>query len=342
RRGGLAGVKFTVEGQDKGPPCRHLSDIQSLLEGAALPSRAKDRSERIFARLAEAEAKVHDIGIEEVHFHEVGAVDSIVDIVAACIALELLDVDRVLCSPIPVGRGAIECGHGVMPAPAPATTQLLIGARTAESQLDGEITTPTAAAVLTTLAESFGPLPEMEVMSIGYGAGTRTDGPLPNLLRVYIGRACEDGTVDTVVELLANIDDCSGELIGATIEKLLSAGCVDAWASPIATKKSRPAWTLSALCSPSDVAAAERLFFTETTTFGIRRRTCSRTKLQRRHETVETPYGPVRIKVGSRGGEVISAQPEFSDCRKAAQAHHVPIKEVFAAAEAIYRMGAGK
>jgi len=191
--------------------------------------------------------------------------------------------------------------------------------------------------VLTTLAESYGPLPPMDVAAIGHGAGTREGRPLPNILRVFVGEEAGDGQVDSVVELAANVDDCTGEMIGAAIEKLLAAGCLDAWAAPIVMKKSRPAWQVSVLCSPHDVPEAERILFAETTTFGVRRRTCGRTKLRRAHDTVETPYGPIRVKVGRRGDEDVTAAPEFEDCRLAAEAHHVSVKEVLAAALAIHR-----
>jgi uncharacterized protein (DUF111 family) len=180
-------------------------------------------------------------------------------------------------------------------------------------------------------------MPAMNVQAVGYGAGSRNSGEIPNLLRVYVGQRSDDSSSDTVIELSANIDDCSGQLLGAAIEKLISAGCVDAWACPIVMKKSRPAWMLSALCFHRDVATAEAIIFGETTTLGIRRRTCSRSKLLRHYCTVETPYGPIRIKVGSAGLQCVTASPEFADCASAASAHHVAIKEVMAAAIVIYR-----
>ena len=339
RRCGMAARHFRVHDDAHDHAHRHLGDIVALIDAASLPERAADRARRVFRRLAEAEAAVHGIGVQEVHFHEVGAVDSIVDIVGACVALELLGVDRVICSPIAVGSGWIQCDHGRLPVPAPATARLLVGAPTRGTDIAGEATTPTAAALLTTLAESFGPMPSMHVAAVGCGAGTRDSEQLPNVLRVFLGEPDGAGGADTVIELSANLDDCTGEVLGATIEKLLAAGCLDAWATPAVMKKSRPAWVLSALCSPADAAEAERLIFTETTTFGVRRRTCTRTKLLRRHETVETPYGPVRIKLGERDGRAVTASPEFEDCRRAAEAHHVSVRHVMAAAETLYRTG---
>ncbi|MHC4561831.1 MAG: nickel pincer cofactor biosynthesis protein LarC [Planctomycetota bacterium] len=338
QRGGIGGTWFRVMPAERDQPHRHLSGIIEMIDKAQLPTRAAKRAKAAFTRLAEAEAAIHGTDIENVHFHEVGAIDSIVDIVGACVALELLGVDTIVCSSVPVGSGTIRCDHGVMPAPAPATARMLAtaGAPTRALDVDGEVTTPTAAALLTTLADTFGPLPAMTVSAVGYGAGSREGGPLPNLLRVFIGRGGELGTADTVVELAANLDDCTGELIGATIDRLLSAGCLDAWATPAVTKKSRPAWTLSALCHPGDVDAAEAIMLTETTTFGVRRRLCQRTMLTRRHETVETQFGPIRVKIGSRGGSVLTASPEFEDCRSAADAHHAAVKDVLAAAQAAY------
>ncbi|MBN1554258.1 MAG: nickel pincer cofactor biosynthesis protein LarC [Phycisphaerae bacterium] len=341
QRRGLAGKKFHVDVPNGDQPHRHLSDILELIEEANLPARAARWAKDIFTRLAQAEAQVHNIPIEKVHFHEVGAVDSIVDIVGAAVAMDLLDVEQVYCSPIPLGSGTVECEHGVIPVPAPATARLLAGAATVPGEADGELTTPTAAAVLTTLSETFGPPPAMEISAVGYGAGSRQFEKLPNLLRVFLGRLSEDGAADSIVEVSANIDDCTGELLGAAIEKLLAAGCVDAWATPVFTKKSRPAWVLSALCRPGDVKAIEQMFFTETTTFGVRRRACGRTKLLREFVTVETPYGPIRMKVGKRDGRVITAKPEFADAQAAAESHGQSIRTVLAAAEHAYRETCG-
>lgn len=338
-RGGLRGSKFHVEIDEHDHAHRHLQDILAIINGAALPPRVAQRARDIFHRLAQAEAKAHGVAVEEVHFHEVGAIDSIVDVVGACIALELLDVDRVICSPIPAGSGTARTAHGILPVPTPATAELLIGAKVSKDFFEGEVTTPTGAAVMVTLAESFGPLPPVTVQAVGYGAGTKEGGPVPNLLRVVLGQSDELGTTDSVVELSVNLDDCTGQILGATIEKLLEAGCLDAWATPAVMKKSRPAWQLSALCNPADAAVAEAILFAQTTTFGIRRHTLTRGKLQRRHETVETPYGPIRVKVGSSGGRVITATPEFADCLRAADSHHMPVKDVIAAAQRLFQQG---
>lgn len=344
-RAGLAGLKFNVEiephthGQadDEHHHGRRLADILALLDAAKLAPRADRRARAVFHRLADAEARVHGCPVDEVHFHEVGAIDSIVDIVGAAIALELLDVETIVCSPIPLGSGTVCCAHGVLPVPAPATALLMRDGAIAPSDFAGELCTPTGAAILTTLAESFGPLPAMQLSSVGYGAGGRDDPGRANLLRVFVGSTGEDCTADTVVELAANIDDTSGQVIGAVMELLLEAGALDVWAAPIYMKKSRPAVQVGVLCGPADAERLERILFEQTTTIGIRRRECRRTKLQRRHVTVETPYGPIRVKVSSAGEVEYTAAAEFEDCLSAARSHHVPVREVQAAAQELYR-----
>ncbi len=336
-RKGLAGLRFVVELTEHEHVHRHLKDVLEIIHATDLPDRVKQRSSTIFTRLAEAEARVHNTSIEKVHFHEVGAIDSMVDIIGACLAMEMHGIDEVHVGAIPTGCGTVECAHGTMPVPAPATAELLRGALTVRTDTPSEMTTPTAAAIFTALASGYGAGPVMNVTHVGWGAGTREHGQLPNLLRVFIGQTDAPATADAVIELSANIDDCSGEVLGATIERLMEAGCLDAWASPIAMKKSRPAWMLCALCAPADVAEMERILFRETTTFGVRRRPAQRTMLARRHETVETPYGPVRVKVGSLAREVMTAQPEFADCSNAARSHHVSVAEVLEAARMAYR-----
>ncbi len=332
-RQGIAATLFTVEADEAAPHHRSLSTILSIIDNAGLSAGVTEKSKRIFTRLGQAEAKVHGIDIEKVHFHEVGAADAIADIVCACIALENLGIETIASSAIPTGSGTVKCAHGLLPVPAPATAELLAGFPCYTGPFEAEVTTPTAAAILTTLASEFGPIGEMKVSAVGYGAGTRENGPLPNLLRVFLGEQDSEGQVDTIVELSANLDDTTGEVIGATIETLLEAGCVDAWACPIVMKKTRPAWMLSALARPAQVKTAEDILLRETTTFGVRKRICQRRKLIRRFETVETPYGPVRVKVGSDAGADITASPEFADCQAAAKSHNVSVREVLAAAQ---------
>ena len=316
-------------------PHRHLSRILDMLRAADLSSFVKQRAGDIFTRLGEAEAKVHGTSIEKVHFHEVGAVDSLLDIVGAVIAMENLGIERVFCSPIPLGSGTVKCAHGVLPVPAPATAALMTGIPTKSSDADGEMLTPTGAAILTTLAESFGHMPDMDVQSIGYGAGTRETPGLPNLLRVFVGEMTAAAKEDRVVVLETNIDDTTPEIVAHAMDRLLAEGALDVFAQPIQMKKSRAGVLLSVLCHPIEVEALQRVLFAETTTFGIRRYEVDRAIMDRRHEVVATRFGEIRIKIGQFGG-IATASPEFEDCRSAAEAHNVPVREVLAAASVAY------
>lgn len=355
QRLGMAATKFDVNlehdhGHDEPDQAeqghhhhRGLSEILQIIRQAQLPPRASELACRTFTRLGQAEAKVHNVDIEEVHFHEVGAVDSIVDIVAASLGVEMLGIERVVCSPIPTGRGWIKMAHGTWPVPAPATVELLKGATVSNEHFadreTGELTTPTGAALLTALTESYGPLPPMRLEAVGYGAGTReASAGLPNLLRLCIGQGDDAGRADSVMELSANLDDCTGQVIGYALEQLLSAGALDAWASPVTMKKSRPGWMLCALCQVGDAARLEEIFFRQTPTLGVRRRLCARSKLLRRHVTVETRFGPIRIKLGevSAEGPVLSASPEYADCAAAAEAHGVSLRDVIQEALRVY------
>ena len=330
RRCGIAASRFCVDVPPDEQPHRHLPDILAAIEGSALSPRAKQNACDVFGALGQAEAKVHGVPVEKIHFHEVGAADSIFDIVGAAVALDLLGIDEILVGPIPLGSGTIRCDHGLLPVPAPATAELLTGAITTPGPASGELTTPTAAALFTTLGKQT-PLPEMTLRQIGYGAGTREIEGVANVLRVLIGEPAQAGTADAVVELNAHIDDCSGEVLGATLETLRSSGCLDAWATPAVGKKSRPAWILTALCEPANAASVEERLFRETTTLGIRRHLCQRRKLERLHQSLETPFGPIRIKLGLLDGEVVTAQPEFADCLAAARSHNAPVKQVIQA-----------
>ncbi len=333
---GFAATRFHVELKEHAQqPHRHLKQVVEILENSGLPGSAKTRATRIFERLAEAEAKVHGTTVEKVHFHEVGAVDAIVDVVGAMLAMDQLGVERVICSPIPTGSGTITCDHGVMPIPAPATAELLKGVPIAVCDEAGELITPTGAAILTTLASEFGPLPAMTVDSIGYGAGTREGRMRPNVLRVLIGQATRDGDTDEIAVLETNLDDASPEVVGHCMERLLTEGALDVYAVPIHMKKSRTGVVLTVLCEPGRVEAMQRLLFAETTTFGVRRHNAARVKMRRRHVTVNTPFGDIRVKVGERNG-VITVSPEYEDCQAAARKHDVPLREVIAAANAAW------
>jgi len=333
---------------------RGLSDVEKILAAGRLPGRAAEQAGEIFRRLAEAEAAVHGSTPEEVHFHEVGAVDAIVDIAGVCTCLALAGVDRVIASPLPMGSGYVHAAHGRLPVPAPAVVALMEGLPTAECGEPGERTTPTGAAILVTLAEAFGPMPPMVPKAIGYGAGARKGETMPNCLRVMIGheRATDPGNgggdaaavADSVWLLEANLDDATGETIGAAAEAVLAAGALDVWLIPVTMKKGRPGVVLACLADDDRREAVENVVFRETTTFGIRRQRVERSKLVREHVAVETAFGTVRVKVGRRrasgGGEeraVVTASPEYEDCLHLAREAGVAVREVAEAARAAWR-----
>lgn len=330
KRHGLAATHVRVEIPERQTTHRHLPDILRIIDGAGLSPLTTQRATRIFQRLADAEAEVHGIGPEQVHFHEVGAADAIVDIVAACAGIELLGLERIECSSIPTGQGTVTCAHGVIPVPAPATAVLLKGVPLAPCDEPAELITPTGAAILTTLAERFGPPPAMRIESIGYGAGSRAGQTRPNLLRLLVGELEPEvsGERDRVVVLETEIDDAPGQNIAYACECLLSAGALDVYVVPITMKKGRPGQLLTVLCRPDDADTLETLLFRETTTLGVRRRECGRVKLARELVAVETRFGPLRVKVGKRGGQTLQAWPEYEDCAAAARQAGVPLREV--------------
>ena len=341
RKQGFAATQFDVQVDPNAPkPHRHLKDIRAILEKSKLPGAAAERAINVFTRLAEAEAAAHGTSIEKVHFHEVGAIDAIVDIAGACAAMDRLGIDKVFSAAVPTGQGTVTCEHGVMPVPAPATAALLKGVPLAPCEEMGELTTPNGAAILTTLASGFDAMPPMRIDTIGVGAGRRDGQTRPNILRLMIGDAVEfaaDLEADTVLVLEANLDDVSPEVLGHVSELLLNAGALDVFSTPILMKKNRPATLLTAIVSPEHRDTAEAIFFTETTTFGVRCTESSRRKLSRTLETVDTPAGPIRIKVGRRGDQVLTASPEYEDCREAAQRTGTPLREIMAAAQAAWR-----
>ena len=335
-RGGIGATKLSVKVKGHDPHHRHLPDILRIIHDAGLPSSDRERAGAVFQRLAEAEAHVHRCTVEEIHFHEVGAVDAMVDIVGAVVGLRLLGVERVESGPLRTGTGFVECAHGRLPLPAPATAELLRGVPSVGTEVEGELTTPTGAALLTTLADAFGPRPPMSVEAVGYGAGdARRESP-PNLLRVFVGEAvAEAGSsdeADQVVVLEANLDDLSPEIAGHVMERLFDAGALDAFLTPVQMKKCRPAFLLTVLVDPVASAATEELLLTETTTFGVRRTLASRRKLRREWAEVETPHGTVRIKLGYLGDRLVQAAPEYEDCRAIANRRGLPLKSVYQAA----------
>ncbi len=312
---------------------RHLHDIVAIIDSADLPATVKSTSRQVFQRLAEAEAKVHRCAVETIHFHEVGAADAIVDIVGGCLALHALGIDQVSCSPLVVGSGTVNCAHGVLPVPAPATAELLNGVPIATSDETGELLTPTGAALLTTWATGFGPPPTMTVDCAGYGAGRREGRQRPNVLRVLLGTVePATGPTDYIVALEANIDDQSPETTAHTLERLMDQGALDAYCQPIYMKKGRIGTLVTVLCRPADAARLERIMFLESSTLGIRRTGYSRTALSRTTDRVQLPEGAVRIKIGWLDGHPVTVAPEFDDCRDLARAHDQPLKRLMNAA----------
>ncbi len=340
KRHGIAALRARVEiGDQARRHHRHLPQILEMIAGAELPGWVSERATLIFRRLAEAEAVVHGTTVERIHFHEVGAADAIVDIVGACAGLHALEVAHVLCSPIPVGSGTLTCEHGVMPVPAPATAELLRGVPLAACDEPGELTTPTGAAILTTLATDFTAPPPITIDRVGYGAGTREGDTRANILRVILGipaadDACEQ---DVVTVLEAQVDDATGQALAFALEQVFEAGALDAFIVPIIMKKGRPGQLLTVLCRQADVAVLESAIFAHTPTLGVRRRESRRTKLSRRRVAVETPYGTVHVKVACRGEDTTKAWPEYEDCAAQARAHGVTLSEVQQTALAAWR-----
>jgi pyridinium-3,5-bisthiocarboxylic acid mononucleotide nickel chelatase len=341
KRSGIAAVKFDVTVDEHKQPARTLSDIREIINKSGLTESVKSRALRVFERLAEAEAHVHGTTIDRVHFHEVGAVDSIIDTVGAIIGLEALGVERFYSSPLRVGRGLVETAHGLLPIPAPATTELLRNVPVYAGEIDGEFVTPTGAAIVTTLCEEFGSLPEIEITRAGYGAGSRNPSGFPNALRLVLGevegaqRASKDGQLISVVE--TNIDDMNPQAYGFILSRAFALGALDVFMVAAQMKKSRPGVLLTILCEPEKLDSITEMLLAETTTLGVRYHEAKRRVLERVIETVETQYGRVRIKVARDGARTLHFQPEYDDCARLAEQSGAPLLEVQAAANAAYR-----
>jgi uncharacterized protein (TIGR00299 family) protein len=333
KRGGFRALKARVEA-DPESVLRHLGEITARIDAGRLNPRQKQWAKRIFAKLAEAEAKVHGTTVEEVHFHELGAADSIADVVGAAVGFDLLGVERLLASPVPVGSGRISTAHGPCSVPAPATAELLRSIPLAGGEVEGELTTPTGAAILAALADGFGPLPAMTIRRIGCGAGDREFPQLPNILRLFLGDSAETsfGECDQVCQLETNLDDLSGELIGYCFDRLRDAGAVEVFTTPAGMKKSRPGVLLTVLCRPADAARIEELLFRETSTLGVRRSLVTRRILPRRPHAVSTPFGLVEGKISRLPGGSLRFAPEYESCRRLAQEQHRPLNEIYHAA----------
>ena len=322
---------------------RSLTAIREIIEKAAISPTAKATAIRIFENLAEAEAEIHGTSIDQVHFHEVGAVDAMVDIVCAAVGAESLAVEEWVCSPLNVGGGTVQCAHGTLPIPAPATLKLLRDAPVYSSGPQVELVTPTGAAIVKTLSTRFAPFPAMTIEKTGYGAGTREFPDHPNLLRITIGEAESAARLSTsndrITVLEANLDDLSPQVLAYAMERLLAEGALDVFSVPVQMKKSRPGALLTVLAKIEDANRLTKTIFAETTTLGVRRREEQRQTLARRWENVNTTWGPVRIKIASMNGTISNYAPEYEDCRALAEAHHVPLKEVIHEAVQAYTSG---
>ncbi|MFO0928326.1 MAG: nickel pincer cofactor biosynthesis protein LarC [Gemmataceae bacterium] len=336
RKGGFAATRVNIDAPEQAED-RHLPEIEEIIGRGALTETARALALRIFRRLAHAEATVHGMPLERVHFHEVGALDSIADIVGVAVALDHLGIRQFTARSVPTGHGTVKCAHGLMPVPTPATAELLKGAPLAPSPIKTELTTPTGAAILASTVTAWTESPALRVEAIGHGAGTKDFLEQPNLLRVFIGEAAQAAAnppeTDRVWLLETNLDDVPGELIGFAIEELFAAGALDVFTMPIGMKKNRPGVLLSVLVGDDLLDAAETILFRQTGTFGVRRQRVERSKLRREAVTVETPWGPVRGKRGWRDGlELLT--PEYDDCARVARAHGVPLRDVYAAVRA--------
>lgn len=329
-------VDVVVTEPEGGHVHRAWKDIDALISRSKLSANAKARALDVFRRIGEVEAHIHGTTLDQIHFHEVGAVDSIVDICGAAVVLDLLGDPQVFSAPPPLGSGTIRIAHGVVPVPVPATLALLKDVPVRFEGV-GELTTPTGAALLKAFA-TVAPPPQMVVEKIGYGVGTKDFKDRANVVRFTLGRAVEKSEpADTLTVIECNLDDCSPQLLGAVIESLMRDGALDAWVAPVVMKKGRPGHLLGVLADASHRAALIDTLLRETTTLGVREHTVTRTILQRRHETVTTPWGQVRMKLGLRGDTVLNAMPEFEDCRALAETAHVAIKDVQAAALAAFK-----
>jgi pyridinium-3,5-bisthiocarboxylic acid mononucleotide nickel chelatase len=322
-------VRVATEDQTKH---RSLSAILEMFEKSHLSKSVQKNAAAIFRKLGEAEASVHDVPLEKIHFHEVGAVDAIVDIAGACIAFDALGIEKFACSPLNVGGGTAKMAHGVLPVPAPATAKLLQGKPTYSNGVQRELVTPTGAAIVSTLCDTFGPQPQMTVSAIGYGAGSIELEGQPNVVRIMIGEAADKviaGFDEEISVIEANLDDMNPQIYGYFLEKALAAGALDVYTTPVQMKKNRPGTLLTLLCKPQDTNSLMSLVFAETTTFGARTYRAQRRTLPRESVNVHTQFGDVRVKLSRVNGRILHVAPEFDDCRKLAVEKNVPLQRVF-------------
>jgi uncharacterized protein (TIGR00299 family) protein len=341
-RRGLSGTRFLVD-QDHSHTERHLTDIERILDNSSLADDIKARAKSIFRDLARVEAKIHNTNPGDIHFHEIGGLDSIVDVVGSLIVMKMLGIETMYASRIPVGTGFVECDHGVLPLPAPATLELLKGIPIYASSVEKELVTPTGIAILKHLVQSFGTIPEMKIECIGYGAGSR-DLKIPNLLRVWIGETAvkQEYEEDEIILMETNIDNMNPEILGYTSERLLERGALDVFMTPIFMKKNRPGTMLSILITPDKLDETISIIFAETHSLGIRFQRLERRKLPRELITVETSFGPVRVKVSHIDSEKRIISPEYEDCREIAVRKAIPLRKVYEEAQAAAERISGK
>ncbi|OFV94059.1 MAG: TIGR00299 family protein [Acidobacteria bacterium RIFCSPLOWO2_12_FULL_54_10] len=329
KRGAFAALKVTVQAPPD-QPHRHYSKIAEIIGNSRLSESVRKNSLDIFRRLGEAEAAVHGTSLEKVHFHEVGALDSIADIVGTCAALEMLGIDELHCSPLNVGSGTVQTQHGLLPVPAPATAELLKGIPVYSSGPSLELVTPTGAAIVSHFAKSFGPVPPMTINNIGYGAGSNNPAGFANVLRILLGESQHaQPSMENLLVLEANLDDMNPQWFGYFAEKAFEAGALDVYFAPIYMKKNRPGVVLSLLCRPDQKEIFMNLFFRETTTLGIRGYEVFRRALDREFISVSTPFGDVRVKISRHNGHILHHSPEYEDCRLIAEQKNIPLREVF-------------
>ncbi len=337
-KNGMAATHVKVQTEDQAKH-RSLSTILEILQKSRMATEVRNRASAIFQKLGEAEARVHDVPLEKIHFHEVGAVDAIVDITGACIGFHGLGIEKFACSPLNVGGGTVRMAHGILPVPAPATANLLQGKPTYSNGVQEELVTPTGAAIVATLCDSFGPQPPMSVTAIGYGAGMTDLEGQPNVLRILIGEAAEKsvaGFEEEIAVIEANLDDMNPQIYGYFLEKALATGALDVYTTPVQMKKNRPGTLLTVLCKPQDTNPLMSLIFAETTTFGARTYRAQRRTLPREFVSVSTNFGDVRIKISRVNGRILHVAPEYDDCRKLAVERNVPLQRVISEALRAY------
>jgi pyridinium-3,5-bisthiocarboxylic acid mononucleotide nickel chelatase len=341
KRSSIAATKFQVKVEEAKQPARTLAVVGEIINNSQLSESVKAGSMKVFEKLAEAEARVHGTTVERIHFHEVGAVDSILDIVGAMVGFEMLGVEKFCSSPLRVGFGSVNVAHGLMPVPAPGTAELLKGLPIYAGEIEGEFVTPTGAAMVAVLCECFGAMPAMRVERIGYGAGSRDPKGFPNALRIVLGEAGEVAQpieeAQTIVVIETNIDDMNPQAYGYVMDKAFALGALDVFVTPVQMKKDRPAVRLTLLCEPKDFETLADLILSETTTLGLRYYEARRRTLERHLEEVETEYGPVRVKVARDGRHTLHFQPEFEDCAEIARKTGISLIEAQSAASAAYR-----